>query len=155
MRNHHWKPSETAYDDPQQLHKRQKYEKKKVYKTTTKDGKSEYLFTSEGKCELIACKNNSLYYLDVAKSGNDDYKYLLKKYDIGKSSVVNTIADWSGKVSYDWDNIAYCIDNTIFVNEQGALCLYNIDKDEYAKKIKSSDGVICDIIKEKICFEYT
>ena len=133
----------------------QEYEKKKVYKTTTKDGKSEYLFTSEGKCELIACKNNSLYYLDVAKSGNDDYKYLLKKYDIGKSSVVNTIADWSGKVSYDWDNIAYCIDNTIFVNEQGSLCLYNIDKDEYTKKIKSSDGVICDIIKEKICFEYT
>lgn len=133
----------------------QEYEKKKVYKTTTKDGKSEYLFTSEGKCELIACENNSLYYLDVAKSGNDDYKYLLKKYDIGKSSVVNTIADWSDKVSYYGDNIAYCIDNTIFVNEQGSLCLYNIDKDEYTKKIKSSDGVICDIIKEKICFEYT
>ena len=133
----------------------QEYEKKKVYKTTTKDGKSEYLFTSEGKCELIACENNSLYYLDVAKSGNDDYKYLLKKYDIGKSSVVNTIADWSDKVSYYGDDIAYCIDNTIFVNEQGSLCLYNIDKDEYTKKIKSSDGVICDIIKEKICFEYT
>lgn len=133
----------------------QEYEKKKVYKTTTKDGKSEYLFTSEGKCELIACENNSLYYLDVAKSGNDDYKYLLKKYDIGKSSVVNTIADWSDKVSYYGDNIAYCIDNTIFVNELGSLCLYNIDKDEYTKKIKSSDGVICDIIKEKICFEYT
>ncbi len=133
----------------------QEYEKKKVYKTTTKDGKSEYLFTSEGKCELIACENNSLYYLDVAKSGNDDYKYLLKKYDIGKSSVVNTIADWSDKVSYYGDNIAYCIDNTMFVNEQGSLCLYNIDKDEYTKKIKSSDGVICDIIKEKICFEYT
>lgn len=37
----------------------------------------------------------------------------------------------------------------MFVNEQGSLCLYNIDKDEYTKKIKSSDGVICDIIKEK------
>ena len=133
----------------------QEYEKKKVYKTTTKEGKSEYLFTSEGKCELIACKNNSLYYLDIAKSGNDDYKYLLKKYDIGMNSVVDTIADWSDKVSYHGDNIAYCIDNTIFVNEQGSLCLYNIDKDEYTNKIKSSDGVICDIIKEKICFEYT
>ena len=93
-------------------------------------------FTSEGKCELIACKNNSLYYLDIAKSGNDDYKYLLKKYDIGMNSVVDTIADWSDKVSYHGDNIAYCIDNTIFVNEQGSLCLYNIDKDEYTNKNK-------------------
>lgn len=141
-----------GYDDYADIDKR--FTSKKIYKTSINDSKSEYIFTSNGQADLITCQNGCLYYLDITKSGND-YKYSLMKHKIGSSDSTKLIDEWTADMPLYWKDTAYCLENTIFLTVNNSLCSYNISDDKYSELISASDGCICDIIENKICFRYS
>lgn len=141
-----------GYDDYTDIDKR--FTSKKIYKTSISDSKSEYIFSSNGQADLITCQNGCLYYLDIIKSGND-YKYSLMKHKIGSSDSTKLVDEWAADLPAYWKDTAYCLGNTIFLTVNDSLCSYSIDNDKYKELISASDGSICDIIDNKVCFRYS
>lgn len=141
-----------GYDDYTDIDKR--FTSKKIYKTSINDSKSEYIFSSNGQADLITCQNSCLYYLDITKSGND-YKYSLMKHKIGSSDSTKLVDEWTADMPLYWKDTAYCLGNTIFLTVNNSLCSYNISDDKYREVISASDGSICDIIDNKVCFRYS
>ena len=141
-----------GYDDYADIDKR--FTSKKIYKTSINDSKSEYIFSSNGQADLITCQNGCLYYLDITQSGNE-YKYSLMKRKIGASDSTKLVGEWSADLPSYWKDTAYCLGNTIFLTVNNSLCSYNIGDDKYNELISASDGNICDIIDNKVCFRYS
>ena len=141
-----------GYDDCTDIDKR--FTSKKIYKTSINDSKSEYIFSSNGQADLITCQNGCLYYIDITKSGNE-YKYSLMKHKIGASDSTKLVGEWSADLPSYWKDTAYCLGNTIFLTVNKSLCSYNIGDDKYNELISASDGSICDIIDNKVCFRYS
>lgn len=126
---------------------------KKIYKAKVSESKSDYIFTSKGKADLITYQDNCIYYLDTTKQGNS-YKYSLMEYDIDSASATSLTEEWSGDIPLYWKHNVYALDNTIFFTKNNSLYSYDIATNKTELIISSSEGEICDIIDSKVCFEY-
>ena len=127
----------------------------KVYKTTVEGSESEELFETEGRADLFGFKNNCIYYVDVVNPDSGEYKCSLMKYDL-ESESSEKIDEWTQKAisnKYYYFS-AYLSGNTIFYNKDTSLYTYDIESEETDALVKSSNGVIADIIQNKVCFLY-
>ena len=77
------------------------------------------------------------------------------KLRVGTNDSTKLVDEWSGDMPLYWQNNAYCLGDTIFLTVNNSLCTYSIDEDKYSELISASDGSICDVIKDRICFKYS